>query len=54
MSENTKKFPTYACVDFLIILHFPEVHVINHQRLPHGEFTLGQCAQHPLILREPE
>lgn len=47
-------FRTYISVDFLIILHFPKVHVINHQRLPHGGFTLSQDAQHPLILREPE
>ena len=46
-------FPTYVSVDFLIILHFPKIHVINHQRLPHGEFTLGQYAHHPLILCEP-
>ncbi len=44
---------TYVSVDFLVILHFSKVHVIHHQRLPHGEFTLGQHAQHPLILRKP-
>lgn len=54
MSEITGEFPTYASVDFLIILHFQKVHVINHQRLPHREFTLGQCGQHPLMLSEPE
>lgn len=45
---------TYISVDFLIIFHFPKIHVINHQGLPHGEFTLGQCAQHPLVLCESE
>lgn len=44
------QFRTYVRVDFLIILHFPKIHVINHQRLSHGELTLGQCAHHPVIL----
>lgn len=54
MSKGSEKIPTYAGVYFFIIVHFKEVHVIYHQSLPHGEFTLRQCGQHPLILREPE
>lgn len=51
---GTDIFVTYVCVDFFVIFHFPKVHVIHHQRLSQREFTLGQSAQHPLILCEPE
>lgn len=54
MDSLTKPSPTNVGVDFLIILHFPKIHVVNHQRLPHGKFTLSQNAQHPLILCESE
>lgn len=43
-------FFTYFFVNFFIIFHFSEIHVIYQQSFAHGKFTLGQCAQHTLVL----
>lgn len=44
---------TYVRIYLLIIFHFTKIHVVNHQSLPHGELTLSQSPQHPLVLSEP-